>query len=147
MHATDLPSTGRRAPAASERAAEADIALYYAYVEALVQRGAPGLADRFLADDFVAHDGATVHGRAHFVADLVARHARHPNAVWTIELLTSVAGLVICHVTMTEPTAPSSPAHPPAAWETVVARVAAGRIVECWCVCDDRLRASSAAAS
>lgn len=111
-------------------------ALYYAFVEEVMRRGTSAVAARLLADDFVAHDAVVTHTRDEFIAARAARHARLPDAEWTIELLVNVGGMVVCHAVVTAPAA-----RPPvvAAWETVIARIVGERIAECWCACDARL--------
>jgi hypothetical protein len=130
---------------ADPRSPEEDIALLYGFMEELIRDETADVAARFLAADFVAHDGPAARPRGEFVAHRAARHARFRDAVWTIELLASVGGLVICHTTLTCPEPPGGPPDPaPGPWEMVVARVVAGRIAECWCACDERLRADDA---
>lgn len=114
-------------------AAEADAALYYIFIEEVLQRGAIGAADKFLAIDFVEHGPSGDRRRKEFVAGLGARRERFPNAMWTIELLVAVGGLVVCHTTMVNPELPAS------AWESVVIRFAGGKIAECWRICDSSL--------
>lgn len=113
---------------------------YYVFVEEVLQRGAVKIADKFLAPDFVEHGAAGDRNGPEFVAGLAERRARFPNAVWTIELLVVVGGLVICHKTMVTPESPGQ------GWESVVLRFDAGKIAECWRICDESLLGSKLSA-
>ncbi len=117
--------------------AEEDVAIYLGFVEAATQRGAVLVAERLLSGDFVEHGvGADRRGEA-MLARLLDRHARFPGAEWTIEQLVGVGGLVLCHATMTCSQASGYVAR---GSETVIARVRAGRLAECWRVEEGALR-------
>jgi predicted SnoaL-like aldol condensation-catalyzing enzyme len=118
-------------------ASDADARLYYIFIEEVLQRGAMGVAEQFLAADFVDHGASGDRLRHDFISELTIRRARFPDAVWTIELLADVGGLVVCHTTMTAP----GLAVP--GWESVVIRCAAGKIAECWRISDHSLLAIS----
>ncbi len=114
-------------------AVDADVGFYYVFVEEVLQRGAVKITETFLSPDFVEHGTAGDRCGPEFVSLLAARRARFPNAVWTIELLVVVGGLVICHTTMVAPGMPGQ------AWENVVIRFDSGKIAECWRICDESL--------
>lgn len=121
--------------------ADADAGRYYVFVEEMLHRGNRGVAAEFLTTDFVEHGIGGDRFRDEFIEHLVARRARYPGALWTIELLVGVAGLVVCHTTVVKP---ESSEHAARMWETVVLRFTGGRIAECWRVCDERLLAAEA---
>lgn len=114
-------------------AVEADAGFYYVFVEEVMQRGAVKIASTFLSPDFVEHGTAGDRRGPEFVSRLAARRARFPNAVWTIELLVVVGGLVVCHTTMVTPEMTAQ------GWESVVIRFDSGKIAECWRICDESL--------
>jgi hypothetical protein len=138
MESTDHPS--RECSSSPALAGDADVALYYGLVEQLTCRGVSGAEPRLFTADFVEH-GLTGDGSyVDFVARLAARRAQVPGAVWTIELLAGVGELVICHTTMTCPSSGGAVRE----WETVVVRMHAGLIAECWRVSDERSRRAGA---
>jgi predicted ester cyclase len=108
--------------------ADADVARYYAFVEAVLLGGDPGAAARFVADDFVEHDAGEDRGRAAYLARLAARRDAFPDAAWTIEFLGAAGGLVLCETSMTAARA----GRRVRARETVAARFVGGRMAECW---------------
>jgi predicted SnoaL-like aldol condensation-catalyzing enzyme len=114
-------------------AVETEVALYYVFIEEVLQGGAVSRADRFLAAEFVEHGARGDRHRHDFVAHLAERRARFPNAVWTIESLAGVGGLVVCYMTVVTPELPLQ------GWESVVIRFSAGKIAECWTICDSSL--------
>jgi predicted SnoaL-like aldol condensation-catalyzing enzyme len=116
--------------------AETDVGLYYVFIEQVLQSGAIGAASQFLADEFIEHGMAGDRSRDDFIAHLVARRARFPNAAWTIEALAAVGGLVVCYMTMVTPDLPAQ------LWESVVIRFEHERIAECWTICDRMLLVS-----
>jgi|SRR5665213_2256790 len=128
VDASDAAETGM--------SAEVHVGLYYLFVEEVLQGGALTAAERFLGNNFVAHGLAGDHDRKAFISHLAARHARFPNAVWTIEALTGVGGLVVCYMTMIAPDLPDQ------GWESLVVRFDRDRIVECWSICHQLLRPS-----
>lgn len=130
---TELGASSASPVPLNAREAEADVRLYYIFIEEVLQRGAIGAAEEFLATDFVAHGAAGDRHRHEFVTGLATRRARFPDAVWTIELLAGVGGLVVCHTTIVA----SDP--PKQGWESVVIRFAAGKMAEYWRICDDGL--------
>lgn len=113
--------------------AEAEIGLYYIFVEEVLQRGAVGAADRFLSAEFVEHGMTGDRNRRDFIAHLGARRERFPNAEWTIETLIGVGGFVVCYMTM------RAPGLPDPGWESVVIRFQSDRIAERWSICDPTL--------
>lgn len=120
--------SGRPAPSGDGRA-EADVGLYYMFVEEVLQRGSVDAADRFLATGFVAHGMTGDRSRQDFIAHLAARRERFPDAAWTIETLTGVGGLVVCYMTMITPGFPNH------GWESVVIRFEDDKIAELWSIC------------
>jgi predicted SnoaL-like aldol condensation-catalyzing enzyme len=129
--------------AASRRAADssntrtdtdADVQLYYVFLDQLLQRGAMDCADRFVASDFVEHGADGDVGKEAFIARLTSQTQYSPNVVWTIELLVSVGGLVICHTTIASAGAPRDSID---GWESVVVRFSDGKMVERWRVAQE----------
>lgn len=116
--------------------ADADLGRYYAFVDQVLQRGVMDGMDEFLTDDFIQHGIDGDHGRDEFLSRIQRQRAQFPDAVWTIELLTGVNGLVLCHATMT---GSNPPAHATSTWENIVVRFDAGRMAECWRMRDERL--------
>ncbi|MEP6730184.1 MAG: ester cyclase [bacterium] len=138
MQPIDLPTVeGTGVP--SPNLAEADVDVVHRFVEAVAREEAGTIKSRFFAADFVEHEAGVDFGAQEFIASLVARRARFPDVAWTVELLVSVAGLVVCHSTMThrEPTGAIARGR-----ETVVLRIENGRFAECWRMCDERLSAA-----
>ncbi len=72
--------------------------------------------------------------RDEFLSRVRGQRARFPDAVWTIELLVAVNGLVLCHATMTGSEQAAATTH---TWESVVVRFAAGKMAECWRMRDE----------
>ena len=120
-------------------AGDEDVALYYRFVEEMMRHGDADVARRFLAADFVEHGAVTSRGGEELLRSLAARRTRLPGAVWTIELLAGVGGLVLCHTSVACPAPSGCVAH---GWETIVLRVADGRLAESWRICDEWLRAA-----
>lgn len=114
--------------------AEARVQLYYVFVDQVLQHGDTHAADRFLSADFREHGISGHGGRTEFIERLSAQHVMLPGAVWTIELLTSVGNLVICHTTVT---APQLGNRTVGIWDCVVARIADAKIAEIWRVCGE----------
>lgn len=121
--------SSRPAPGGDARA-EADVRLYYIFVEEVLQRGAVDAADRFLSVGFVEHGVTGDRDRQGFIAHLAARRERFPNAAWTIETLAGVGGLIVCYMTMT------TPGFHEQGWESVVIRFEDEKIAERWSICD-----------
>jgi hypothetical protein len=109
--------------------ADADVAVYYAFIEEVVHRGATQTTGRFLSATFVEHCDSTIRLGPEVLTWLAARRARFPGAVWVIDVLVGVCGLVVCQCTMTCETGMAEPMR---ISETVVARIADGRIAESW---------------
>lgn len=116
--------------------ADADVGRYYVFVDQVLQRGVMDGADEFLADDFMEHGTGGDRDRDGFLARIRSQCERYPNAVWTIELLVAVNGLVVCHATMMTPKRSTLMAN---AWESVVVRFRDGKMAECWCMRDETL--------
>lgn len=114
--------------------AEARVQLYYVFVDQVLQHGDADAADRFLSADFTEHGSSGDGGRMEFLERLSAQQAQFPGAVWTIELLTSVGNLVLCHTTVAAPQLDNRVVE---LWESVVARIADGKIAEIWRLCDE----------
>lgn len=112
---------------------EADVGCLYAFIEEVIQCGAITRADRFLSERFVEHDGPATRGRSAFVSSIRTRRDRFPDAVWTIELLMEVRGIVICHTSV------RSFAIPMHSWEHILVRFESGKIAECWRSCHSSL--------
>lgn len=121
-------SSGSDAPVSD---ADARVQLYYVFVEQALQHGDRDAAGRFLSADFRAHESAGDCGRTEFIERIAAQRALYPAAIWTIELLTAVGTLVICHTTLAIQQA-SAPALE--IWETAIARIVDERIAELWCI-------------
>ena len=137
-----METTTPVAPPASGASPDADVAIYYAFIEEVVHRGARANTGRFLAANFVEHYDAAVRRGPELLTWLAARHARFPAAVWVIDLLVGVCDLVVCQCTMTCDTEPGPPIR---VSETVVVRISNGRIAESWRASDDdRLFAAEA---
>jgi hypothetical protein len=136
---TDSPPPVRTDPASATLAAENDVALYFGFVEEVMRGGATGGTSRFFAADFVEHGAPVGRCGGGLVNCLAARRTRFPDAVWTIELLAGVGGVVVCHTSVTYPALAGGVTR---GWETVVVRVAAGRIAESWRIRDEWLRAA-----
>ncbi|MEP6991455.1 MAG: ester cyclase [bacterium] len=117
--------------------AEEDVAIYLGFVEAAMRHGATAVAERMLCSDFVEHGVGADRRASDVLASLLARQARFPDAQWTIEQLVGLGGLVLCHVTMT---CAQTSGRIVRGSETVIARVRAGRLAECWRVEDGALR-------
>ncbi|MES2359809.1 MAG: ester cyclase [Gemmatimonadota bacterium] len=124
---------GRTAGATAD--ADADVGRYYVFVDQVLQRGMMEGADEFLADDFIEHGIGGDHRRDEFLSRVRSQRARFPDAVWTIELLVAVNGLVHCHATMRAPEQPAAATH---TWESVVVRFDGGKMAECWRMRDER---------
>jgi predicted ester cyclase len=129
-----METTTPLAPAAPGPQTDADVAVYYAFIEEVVHRGVTEATGRFLAANFVEHCDATIRLGPEVLTWLAMRRARFPGAVWVIDLLVGVCGLVVCQCTMTCETEAGQPMR---VSETVVARIADGRIAECWRASDD----------
>lgn len=109
--------------------AEEHIGAYYAFVEAALQRTPLREVERYVADDFVEHHSQGDRSREQFLASLRARRDRFPAAVWTIELLSGLGAMVVCHSTMVSGLPDGSQMQ---AQETSVVRFENGKMVECW---------------
>ncbi|MDQ2667183.1 MAG: ester cyclase [Gemmatimonadota bacterium] len=134
MQPTDhLDAEGAGARAAW-RVSEADVAIYLTFVECLARGGSTSTARRFLAPGFIEHGEVRDRDGTELLDCLSARSAQAPDEDWAIDLLVSVGGLVVCH---SSTTARLSTACASRAREIVIARITAGRIAECWRVCDD----------
>jgi hypothetical protein len=112
-----------------------NVGRYYASMEAAL--GDPSqLGDvELFAPDCVEHCTDGDRAGAEVLAWLAARRRSYPDAVWTIELLTGVGDLVICHATMQASLVAGGETR---ITETVAARFVAGRIAECWRSVDER---------
>ena len=106
-----------------------NVGRYYASLEAALRDPSRHGDEELFAPDCVEHcsDGDRI--GAEVIAWLASRRRTYPDAVWTIELLTGVGDLVICHATML---APEGAGGGTRITETVAARFVAGRIAECW---------------
>lgn len=112
---------------------DADVGCLYAFIEEVIQCGGIARAEGFLSESFVEHSGSDIRERSAFVSSLRARRDRLPDAVWTIELLMEVRGIVICHASV------QSSAIPTHSWEHILARFESGKIAECWRSCHSSL--------
>jgi len=130
----DTPHSGRLAGATGD--GDADAARYYVFVDQVLQRGVVDGLEEFLTDDFIEHEIGGDHPRDEFVSRILHQRAQFPDAVWTIELLAGVNGLVVCHATMA---GSNLPALTTSAWENIVVRFEAGRMAECWRMRDETL--------
>lgn len=129
MKSTDRPSPDPATVRSPALASEADVARYYSFLEQ-VASGNPAPGDALLfAPDFIEHGADGDSGCFDFIRRLRARHALFPDGVWTVELLAGVGGMVICHTTLARPASTGTSV---VARETVVVRMEAGRIAECW---------------
>jgi len=106
-----------------------NVGRYYASMEAALRDPSHFGDEELFAPDCVEHraDGDRV--GAEVIAWLASRRRSYPDAVWTIELLTGVGDLVICHATMLASHLAGGETR---ITETVAARFVAGRITECW---------------
>lgn len=125
---------GRAAGATAD--ADADVGRYYVFVDQVLQRGMMEGVDEFLAADFIEHGVGGDRRREEFLSRVRGQRAQFPDAVWTIELLVAVNGLVLCHATITAPPQPAAITH---TWESVVVRFDAGKMAECWRMRDETL--------
>jgi predicted SnoaL-like aldol condensation-catalyzing enzyme len=123
-------------PARDARESEAGVGLFHRFLEQVILTGEAERARGFLAADFVEHGHGGDLSAAGFIARLADRHARYPQAEWTIDLLAGVGGLVVCQATMAVTTGGERPLH---ARETIVVRFAGDKMRECWRLCDRRL--------
>jgi predicted SnoaL-like aldol condensation-catalyzing enzyme len=136
---TRQPPPARTDPVAASLAADDGVALYFGFVEEVMRGGETAGTSRFFASDFVEHAAPSAAPDAGLVKCLAARRTRFPDAVWTIELIAGVGGLVVCHTSVTCPAPAGCVAR---GWETVIVRIDAGRIAESWRVRDEWLRAA-----
>jgi predicted SnoaL-like aldol condensation-catalyzing enzyme len=113
---------------------DADVQLYYVFLDQILQRGAVDVADRFVAPDFVEHGTEGDLGREAFITRLSAQREYFADAVWTIELLVSVGRFVICHTTIASAGLACDNVE---GWESVVVRFSNGKMVERWRVAQD----------
>lgn len=127
--ATGLEVGHIRSEAEVAHAADGDVGCFYGFIEEVLQRGRFVRAAAFLADGFVEHVGNQLRGRSEFVASIDARRARFPDAVWTIEILLEVNGIVICHASVTSINIPDP------SWENMLVRFESGKMAECWRTC------------
>lgn len=107
----------------------ANIGRYYASLDAALRDPSRVAEEDLFAPDCVEHCADGDRAGAEVIAWLATRRVRYPAAVWTIELLTGVGDMVICHATMH---APLDTGGETRITETVAARFVAGRIAECW---------------
>lgn len=124
---------GDLAPSSREPAAEAAASLYCVFIDEVLQRGVLDGIDQFLTRDFVEHDATGDHDRDDYLSRIATARSRSSTAVWTIELLTSVGDLIVCHTTVSTPSGVSPII---VSWQHVVVRFAAGKMAECWRICD-----------
>jgi hypothetical protein len=106
-----------------------NVGRYYASMEAALRDPSHLGDEELFAPGCVEHGIDGDRAGAEVIAWLAMRRRRHPDAVWTIELLTGVGDLVICHATMLASLVAGGATR---ITETVAARFVAGRIVECW---------------
>jgi hypothetical protein len=122
-------------------AVEADVAVFYRFIEAVARGATPSVVVQHLAQGFVEHGAGPDHDAVSLASGLAARRCRFHDAEWCIERLVGVGGLVICDAVLSWDRHDGGRDQ---ARETLVARVEAGRIAECWRVGDARLRLDAA---
>lgn len=106
--------------------------MFYSFIEELLAGNRTLSGHDLLADDFVAHEQEGDLGREAFLKLFDDRRRQHPFGIWTIDLLTSVGPLVVCHGTMQRLDDGASGRPTAQVRETIIARFASGRIEECW---------------
>ena len=106
-----------------------NVGRYYASMEAALHGPSHDRDEELFAPDCVEHCADGDRAGAEVIAWLASRRSSYPDAVWTIELLTGVGDMVICHSTMLAPLVAGGETR---ITETVAARFVAGRIAECW---------------
>jgi hypothetical protein len=106
-----------------------NVGRYYASMEAALRAPADLGDEELFAPDCVEHCADGDRAGAEVLAWLAARRKSYRGAVWTIELLTGVGDMVICHATMHASLVAGGETR---ITETVAARFVAGRIAECW---------------
>ena len=111
-----------------------NVGRYYAWMEAALTDASHRGDEELFAPDCVEHDDDGDRAGAEVIARLASRRTRHPGAVWTIELLTGVGDMVICHSTVLAPLGAEGETR---ITETVAARFVDGRITECWRAIDE----------
>jgi predicted SnoaL-like aldol condensation-catalyzing enzyme len=111
------------------RSEQSNVGRYYASMEAALREPSPYRDEELFAPDCVEHGVDGDRSGTEVVAWLAARRRRYPDAVWTIEVLTSVGDMVICHATMLASLVSGGETR---VMETVAARFVDGRIAECW---------------
>ena len=108
---------------------QSNVGRYYASMEAALLDPSHLGDEELFAADGVEHRADGDRAGAEVIAWLAARRRSYPDAVWTIELLTGVGDLVICHATMLASHLGGGETR---ITETVAARFVAGRIAESW---------------
>ena len=106
-----------------------NVGRYYASMEAALREPSHLDDEELFAPNCVEHCADGVRAGAEVIAWLATRRRSYPDAVWTIELLTGVGDLVICHATMLASLGAGGETR---ITETVAARFVDGRIAECW---------------
>lgn len=108
---------------------EQHIGVYYAFVEATLRAQSLRDMEHFLADNFVEHHAEGDRSRAQFLTSIRERRDRFPAAVLTIELLSGLGAMVVCHSTMVSGLPDGNRLK---TQETAVVRFEDGKMVECW---------------